>query len=410
MSEISWTEAGAAGVLTDRSARWRSENGMAPPRRVVIADDTLRADDAYRLACEGTALLWRGDFHNARQLVQAMARRADRKKAPLGATPAETFHLERRTKGLRARTLSMVLVEVAADFGIALRRAPDLAQACALAYGPVDAPFVTSLRELLGVSSAHQWRLTGVEVPALTQSATSSADPVPPNGEGQSDGRIHPHYGVFSPIRGEYVDLVAKTPLPGNPGTAASLTALDLGTGTAVLAAVLARRGVGRVLATDTNPRAVVCARENLERLGWASRVEVVEADVFPAEAVRADIVVCNPPWIPARPTALIEQGVYDPESRMLRRYLDGLAAHLTLPSASLTEGGEGWLILSDLAELLGLRPPTDLPALIEAAGLRVLGKVDTAPQHPRAGDASDPLHAQRSAEVTSLWRLAAVR
>jgi hypothetical protein len=28
-----------------------------PPKRVVIADDTLSADSAVRLACEGTALL-----------------------------------------------------------------------------------------------------------------------------------------------------------------------------------------------------------------------------------------------------------------------------------------------------------------------------------------------------------------
>ncbi len=394
MSEIKWIEADEP-----RSAVWRSENGMAPPKRVVIADDTMRADDAYRLACEGTALLWRGDFQNARQLVQAMSRRADRKKAPLGATPAETFHLQRRTKGLRARTLSMVLIEVGVDFAIGLRRAPDLAAACAEAYGQVDAPFVTSLRELLGVSSAHQWRLKGVEVPALDKVS------------GGTGARIYPHYGVFSPVRGEYVDLVAQAPLPGRPDRAADLTALDLGAGTGVLAAVLAARGVGRVLATENNPRAIACARENLERLGYAARVTVVEGDVFPdadtagfgpaGGAVRADIVVCNPPWIPARPTALIEQGVYDPESRMLGRYLSGLDSHLAA-------GGEGWLILSDLAEQLGLRTRTDLLELIEASGLRVLDKLDTAPRHPRADDRSDPLHAQRSAEVTSLWRLVA--
>ena len=63
---------------TMQSADWRSENGMSPPRRVVIADDTMTADTAYRLACEGTGLLWRGDFQNARQLLQALARRVDR--------------------------------------------------------------------------------------------------------------------------------------------------------------------------------------------------------------------------------------------------------------------------------------------------------------------------------------------
>ena len=68
-SHIHWSEAGQAC-----SALWRSERGAAPPQRVVLADDTTTADDAYHLACEGTALLWRGDFQNARQLLQALAR------------------------------------------------------------------------------------------------------------------------------------------------------------------------------------------------------------------------------------------------------------------------------------------------------------------------------------------------
>src|SRR3989442_15323607 len=68
---ICWTEAGQAC-----SALWRSERGALPPKRVLLADDTLSADSAYRLACESTALLWRGDFHNARHLLQALARRA----------------------------------------------------------------------------------------------------------------------------------------------------------------------------------------------------------------------------------------------------------------------------------------------------------------------------------------------
>ncbi len=52
-----------------------------PPKRVIVVDDTTPADAAYRLACEGTALLWHGDFHNATQLLQALVRRIDRTPA-----------------------------------------------------------------------------------------------------------------------------------------------------------------------------------------------------------------------------------------------------------------------------------------------------------------------------------------
>ncbi len=83
----------------------------------------------------------------------------------------------------------------------------------------------------------------------------------------------------------------------------------------------------------------------------------------------------------------------------MLRGFLAGLAEHLEV-------GGEGWLILSDLAEHLKLRSRETLLAWIEQAGLKVLGRLDVRPTHAKAFDPDDPLHAARAAEVTSLWRL----
>ncbi len=369
---ITWTEAGES-----RSARWRSESGTPPPKRVVIADDRTPADTAYRLACEGTALLWRGDFQNARQLLQALARRIDRKPKKASKTPAslaDAFNLHRQAQSQRARTLAMLLLPFDADYGIPLRRAPDVRQACNEAYGAGGEPFVAAMRELLGLIGAHEWRKTGVEIPAL-------------------GARIHPHYGVFAPVRGEYVGLVADAPLP----TRAASLAFDIGTGTGVLAAVLARRGVARIIATDFDPRALACAGDNIRRLGLEDRVEVVQADLFPEGG--ASLIVCNPPWVPARPSSPIEHAVYDPGSRMLRGFLAGLAAHLE-------PQGEGWLILSDLAEHLGLRPRAELLAMIEAGGLQVAGRIDVKPLHPKAADPADPLHAARSAETTSLWRL----
>lgn len=380
--QLRWSEGGR-----EHEARWRSEAGVPVPRRVQVVDDTLKADAAWRLASEGTALLWRSDFQNARQLMQAMGRRADRKPrrpaapaaGPAGRpVPAQAFHLHRQAQGQRSRILGSLLIPLDADYGIPLPRAPDIRQACREAWGEPDGqPSVASLRELLGLVGAHEWRKKGVEVPALG---------VPPA------NRIHAHYGVFSPVRGEYIDLVAAAPLPS------TALAFDIGTGTGVLAALLARRGVQRVVATDQDPRALACARENVTRLGLRDRVEVMQADLFPPG--RAPLIVCNPPWLPARPSSPLEYAIYDEDSQMLRRFLEGLAAHLDA-------GGEGWLILSDLAEHLGLRAPGELQGWISSAGLRVLGRSDVRPRHPKAGDPGDPLHAARAREVTSLWRLA---
>jgi SAM-dependent methyltransferase len=341
----------------------------------------MTADEAYGLACQGTALLWRGDFQAARQLLTALGNRADRRKRRSRTSivnSADAFHLYRQARSQRARTLGALLIPLNDDYSIPLRRAPDIRQACAEAYGPAETASVTSLRGLQGVIGAHEWRLKGIEIP-------------------EAGGRIHPHFGVFAPIRREYVDLIATAPLPSV--CASTSVAFDIGTGTGVLAAVLARRGIERVVATDLDPRALACARQNVQLLGYSERIDVVQADLFPEG--RAALVVCNPPWIPARPSSPMENGIYDPESRMLRGFLRALPGHL-MP------GGEGWLILSDLAEHLGLRSRAQLLEEFESARLRVVGRNDVPPRHPRAADKSDALHHARAAEITSLWRLAA--
>jgi methylase of polypeptide subunit release factors len=388
---IHWHEDGQ-----EKTARWGGLNMARPPRRVQVVDDRLGADEAFRLASEGTGLLWRGDFHNARQLLQALARRAEPKPArpcrgapaggPTHETPREApredplafFHRHRMQQAQRARILGMVLVEFDAQGAIGLRRAPDVAAACREAHGEIREGFVAPLRELLGMVGAHEWRKNGVEIAAL-------------------GARIHPHYGVFSPVRGEYVDLVARAPLP-----APCDRALDLGTGTGVLAALLARRGVGHVVATDSSPRALACARDNIARLQLDRAVTVVEADLYPpgpAGEPAFDLIVCNPPWLPGKPGSMLEHAVYDPDSRLLRGFLAGAAARLR-PT------GQAWLVLSDLAELLGLRGRDQLARWIADAGLVVVGHDTTRPVHGRAQDRSDPLHEARRREVTSLWRL----
>ncbi len=386
---VSWNEKGG-----QRVARWRSENGLPPPKRVVIADDQMSADTAYRFACEGTALLWRGDFQNARQLLQALARRAvpqkarksGKKSAKASAIPAgypATFHQYRMAQAQRARILGMLLVPFTSGHVIPLPRAPDVSQASQEAHGPCDSPYLSSLRELLGLIGAHEWRKQGVEIRTL-------------------DARIHPHYGVFSPVRGEYLDLIAAEPLPG--ALTDTPIAMDIGTGTGVIAAILARRGVARVIATENDSRALSCANENITRLELGRQIELVQADMYPTALypnTRAALVVCNPPWLPGKPGTAIERAIYDQDSRMLRAFIQGLAAHLV-------PNGEGWLILSDLAEHLGLRPRESLLAMFDAAGLRVLGRRDIKPRHASVQDTKDPLYLARTAELTSLWRLGA--
>ncbi len=371
---ISWVEGGSTHI-----ARWQSEAKVTAPKRVLVVDDSINADTAYRLACEGSAMLWRGDFHNARQLLQAMARRCEQKKVSkknkLANAPEDlksSFNLHRVAQAQRARILGMLLIEVGDSYQISLKRAPDFKDAFIEAYGEFSSPFVTSLRELQGLIGAHEWRKKGVRIEAL-------------------GANIHPHYGVFSPIRGEYLKLIADTSLPSTE------LAFDIGTGTGVIASILAKRGVKRVIATDQDSRAISCAEENIARLGLQNKVTITKTDMFPEG--QAPLIVCNPPWLPAKPSSPIEYAIYDPDSRMLIAFLNGL-------KEKLTPQGEGWLIMSNFAEALGLRKQDELLSLIDRAGLRVEEKLDIKPTHQKIMDAEDKLHQARKAEVTSLWRL----
>ena len=377
-STIEWTEDGVA-----KSARWRSESALTPPKRVVAIDDRMTADQACRLACEGTGLVWRGDFQNARQMLAAIARRIDKKpertrkkEAAVPPDTARAFHLYRMARSQRARILGTLLIPFEGDYSIPLSRAPDVRAACREAFGEPDGqPWFCALRELQGVIGAYEWRKAGIEVPALHT-------------------RIHPHYGVFAPTRSEYVDLIARAPLPSQR------LAFDIGTGTGVLALMLAQRGVAHVIATDIDSRALACARDNVGRLNLSATVEVIDTDLFPPG--RAPLLICNPPWLPGKPASSLEGAIYDPGSRMLKAFLNGALEHLEA-------GGEAWLILSDLAEHLGLRTRVELLNWFTHAGLKVIARTDQRPRHARASDQADLLYRARSAEVSSLWRLKAL-
>ena len=411
---------------------WRSENGSPIPSKLELIDDTCAADHALRLASAGTSLLWNGDFQNARHLLQAMARRLDKriqkrganklKPSPSSLTSLTSPKLQVKYKnhkdhdlanqrseqtsdvmgeGLRglfdefrehqryrAQILGRLLIPVSAEHTIKLKRAPDISNAYVQAYGSATQARILSLRELQGIISAYEWRKKGVEIDLRA--------------EGLGSVKITPHYGVFSPIRGEYLRLVASSTLPQSINSDSS--AFDIGTGTGVLALILARKGIQNIVATDQSSRAIACATENIQMQGSGSKIDVRQENLYPKDPLthqnlKASLIICNPPWLPGPSSGALDSAVYDPGSQMLKGFLTGLGQHLHL-------GGEGWLIMSDLAEHLGLRSRAELMQWIDAAGLEVLAKTDVRPEHKKARDSSDPFFKARSSEVTSLWRL----
>lgn len=364
-SLVHWQENGQS-----RSAFWHGDSRQSPPTHILPLAQTS-TEHARQQLYSGHALLWRGDYHQGKQLLDAL-----KKRVRSQAKPMPDIHRHRLQQLQHSRLFAGLLLEVGPGWRLGNRRAPDVAAALADVYGKTNLqPFLLPFNHLLGMIGAHEWHRRGVAIDAL------------------GGDRIHVPYGVFSPLRGEYLELVATAPLPPQVETA-----WDIGTGSGVLAAILARRGIRQLIATDTNPRAVVTARDNLARLSLTVQTTVCETDLLPAG--QADLIVCNPPWLPLKAGSDIEAALYDPGHSMLHALLQQAPARLR-------PGGELWVVMSDLAEHLGLRPADALPQWFTAAGLRVIGRLDTRPRHAKATDQCDPLHHARSREITSLWRLA---
>ena len=349
---------------------------MAPPtapHSLSEVDDRLTAALALRRSRAGELLLYTGDYRNARQLVSAMARRLKRARRPAARTPLAIFQAERELRVTEHTLLGRILLALDPEDALAARSAPSVAGAVRLALGPREGWTVVSLVELLGMIGAAEWHKKGVAIAGL---------PAP----------IVAGYGVFPPTRAEPAQLIAGIP------DVAGRSVLDVGTGTGVLALLLLARGASRATGTDADPRAVACAQENAGRLGFADRFTSLECDVFPD--VRADLVVANPPWLPLVPQSRLDAAVFDPGSHFLETFFAGLREHL-LP------GGRGYLVLSDLPERLGLRPPGVLAELATAHRLTLVSAATRPATHSRAQDRDDPLFSVRSKEIVSLFQLA---
>jgi 16S rRNA (guanine1207-N2)-methyltransferase len=131
---------------------------------------------------------------------------------------------------------------------------------------------------------------------------------------------------------------------------AAAETAIDLGCGTGILAAEIARaRPAARVIASDQSASAVASARETMRLNGLEERVDVVRDDALRSQPdASADLILCNPPFhVGAAVHADAALGLFRDAARVLR------------------PGGEFWAVFnSSLSHATTLRKivgPTDV-------------------------------------------------
>ena len=165
----------------------------------------------------------------------------------------------------------------------------------------------------------------------------------------------------------------------GNPASA-----LDLGTGSGILAVTLALERPGmQVTATDSSPAALAIAHANAKALG--ARVEFLEGEWYePVEGRRFDLIVSNPPYVAGGDPHLAQGDLrFEPRHALtdgsgdgldsIRHIVAGARAHLNPGGAILIE--HGYDQAGAVAALLAKAGFADLASIQDLAGIpRVAG------------------------------------
>jgi release factor glutamine methyltransferase len=150
---------------------------------------------------------------------------------------------------------------------------------------------------------------------------------------------------------------------------------LDVGTGSGAIALAIADEHPGaHVTATDSSEEALAVARENLLRARLDGRVELVHGDLFAGRAGPFDLIVSNPPYVPAAELDSLEPEIrnHEPREALVG---EGVASAIAEGARHLLRSG-GWLVLE-----CGDGQAADL-----AAGLAALGYEDVVATPDLAG------------------------
>lgn len=148
---------------------------------------------------------------------------------------------------------------------------------------------------------------------------------------------------------------------------------LDLGTGTGAIAiTLLAERPEATGLATDLSTAALAVARENAGRLGVADRLALAEGNWFDPVAGVFDIILSNPPYIPAGDIAGLGPEVrnFDP-GLALSGGIDGLDPYRMIASRAAAHLAAGGHVLVEI----GAGQAEDVVAIFARAGFRTAAR-----------------------------------
>ncbi|MBL9078405.1 MAG: methyltransferase [Planctomycetes bacterium] len=234
---------------------------------------------------------------------------------------------------------------------------------------PDHADFALPVEDAKVLSSAWEWYEQGVYFPVLGY-------------------RVHPFYGTYIPARMEHLELFG-TWLAKYQG--ARDRAIDVGTGSGVLALQMAKAGFRQVLATDINPNAIESVARQLQRLPRAPAIELEHADLLGAFGGPIDLIVSNPPWMKGEVGRTLDLAMYFQDG-FFERFFDQARQRLA-------PGGRVVIVFSNIIELSQPDVPHPIQTELDRGRFTLVEKLTRRVK---------PLR-RRTREKVEVWEMAAV-
>jgi SAM-dependent methyltransferase len=234
---------------------------------------------------------------------------------------------------------------------------------------PDHADFALPVEDAKVLSSAWGWYEKGVHFPVLGY-------------------RVHPFYGTYIPARMEHLELFG-TWLAKYEG--ARNRAIDVGTGTGVLALQMAKAGFRQVLATDINPNAIESVARQLQRLPKAPAIELQHGDLLGDDRGPLDLIVSNPPWMKGDVGRTLDLAMYFQDGFFERFFEQTLQR--------LSPGGRVVFVFSNIIELSQPDVPHPIQTELARGRFRLVEKLTRRVK---------PLR-RRTREKVEIWELAVV-
>jgi SAM-dependent methyltransferase len=233
---------------------------------------------------------------------------------------------------------------------------------------PDNGTFFLPFVEVQHLYGAWQTYLDGVHLPVLGH-------------------KLRPFFGTYVPARTEHLQLFA-TWLSQHKGSRDH--AIDVGTGSGVLARMMARSGYQTVHATDSNPNAIESVRRDLVRI--PAPIEPIEADLL-GTLPAADLIVFNPPWMPGTVDDLLASALYYDDVSLFERFF-------TQAHDRLRPDGRVVVLFSTIAELTHPTAPHPIATELERGRFHLAQRLQRKVK---------PTGNRRTKERVEVWELAKI-